>query len=225
MVRAFHVSTGAADTPTPPGSYAVWGKFPRWWSKPYQVWMPYSVAFFEGYAFHQYWSVPVEPVSHGCVRITDADAVWFYDFMSVGTPVTVVFDLREAQAVFRKKPPSMAIARISTSLTMRSADCLESADRFDEHQDGRRDARGPPPFASQARTRTPIAAHTRISTSVCAPLALGPRRAAAVSSWNAWRLGFARPSPSRRPPGQAPLSWRLNQTTAATRSLRTAGRE
>jgi L,D-transpeptidase-like protein/putative peptidoglycan binding protein/sporulation and spore germination protein len=90
VVRALHVSTGAAETPTPPGSYAVWGKFPLWWSKPYQVWMPYSVAFFEGYAFHQYWSVPVEPVSHGCVRITDADAIWFYDFMSVGTPVTVV---------------------------------------------------------------------------------------------------------------------------------------
>jgi lipoprotein-anchoring transpeptidase ErfK/SrfK len=57
---------------------------------PFQDWLPYAVAFVGGIAFHQYSPVPVTPASHGCVRLVQGDAQWLYNFMSVGTPVTVI---------------------------------------------------------------------------------------------------------------------------------------
>jgi peptidoglycan hydrolase-like protein with peptidoglycan-binding domain len=90
VVRAIHVSSGAAATPTPPGSYAVTRKEARSWSVPFQVWLPYAAYFVGGIAFHEYPDVPVAPASHGCVRQTSFDAKWLFDFLSVGTPVRVV---------------------------------------------------------------------------------------------------------------------------------------
>ena len=90
VVRALHVSSGAAGTPTPPGSYAVFSKQVRSWSVPFQVWLPYASYFVGGIAFHEYPEVPVQPASHGCVRVTSFDARWLFDFLSVGTPVRVL---------------------------------------------------------------------------------------------------------------------------------------
>ena len=90
VVRVLHVSSGAAATPTPPGSYAVTRKEARSWSVPFQVWLPYAAYFVGGIAFHEYPDVPVSPASHGCVRQTSFDAKWLFDFLSVGTPVRVV---------------------------------------------------------------------------------------------------------------------------------------
>jgi hypothetical protein len=90
VARVVHVSTGAAATPTPPGSYAVFSKRVRSWSVPFQVWLPYASYFVGGIAFHEYPEVPVTPASHGCVRVTAFDAKWLFDFLSVGTPVRVL---------------------------------------------------------------------------------------------------------------------------------------
>lgn len=90
VVRIFHTSTGAAGTPTTVGSFSVYGKYQRWWSVPFQTWLPWSVAFVGGIALHEYPEVPVYPASHGCVRLMAGDARWVYDFASVGTPVRVV---------------------------------------------------------------------------------------------------------------------------------------
>ncbi|WP_217922530.1 L,D-transpeptidase family protein [Miltoncostaea oceani] len=89
VVRAFHVSSGAAATATPPGSYAVTRKELRSWSVPFQVWLPYASYFVGGIAFHEYPEVPVYPASHGCVRMTSFDAPWMFAFLSTGTPVRV----------------------------------------------------------------------------------------------------------------------------------------
>ena len=90
VVRVIHISSGAAATPTPPGSYAVTRKEARSWSVPFQVWLPYAAYFVGGIAFHEYPDVPVAPASHGCVRQTSFDAKWLFDFLSVGTPVRVL---------------------------------------------------------------------------------------------------------------------------------------
>ena len=42
-----------------------------------------------GWAFHGYPSVPAWPASHGCVRLPSAEAPFAYDFMSIGTRVSV----------------------------------------------------------------------------------------------------------------------------------------
>jgi lipoprotein-anchoring transpeptidase ErfK/SrfK len=90
VVRVFHVSSGAAGTPTPAGSFAVTRKEQRSWSVPFQVWLPYASYFVGGIAFHEYPEVPVTPASHGCVRMTSWDAPWMFAFLSVGTPVRVL---------------------------------------------------------------------------------------------------------------------------------------
>ena len=90
VLRVLHVSTGAAATATPPGSYSVTRKELRSWSVPFQVWLPYASYFVGGVAFHEYPEVPAQPASHGCVRVPSFDAKALFDFLSVGTPVRVL---------------------------------------------------------------------------------------------------------------------------------------
>jgi lipoprotein-anchoring transpeptidase ErfK/SrfK len=94
VVRAIHVSTGKPSTPTPIGSFSVYGKFPRWWSTPFREWLLWASPFVGGVAMHQYPSVPVTAASHGCVRVTQYDARWLFNFVSVGTPVRVIASSR-----------------------------------------------------------------------------------------------------------------------------------
>jgi Sporulation and spore germination/L,D-transpeptidase catalytic domain/Putative peptidoglycan binding domain len=90
VVRAIAVSTGKASTPTPPGSYKVYAKIPRWWSTPFREWLPWALPFVGGIAFHELGDVPVYPASHGCVRQPYSVARWTYDFADVGMPVRVL---------------------------------------------------------------------------------------------------------------------------------------
>lgn len=90
VVRAIAVSTGKPSTPTPTGSFDVYGKYPRWWSTPFQEYLLWAAPFVGGVAMHQYPEVPVYAASHGCVRVTQYDARWLFDFVSVGTPVRVL---------------------------------------------------------------------------------------------------------------------------------------
>jgi len=90
VVRTIAVSTGKPSTPTPPGSYRVYAKIPRWWSVPFREWLPWAVPFVGGIAFHEYSVVPEYPASHGCVRQSFAVARMTFDFAEVGMPVKVV---------------------------------------------------------------------------------------------------------------------------------------
>jgi lipoprotein-anchoring transpeptidase ErfK/SrfK len=90
VLRTVHVSTGKRGYVTPPGRYEVFRKKRRSWSVPYRVWLPWASYFVRGIAFHQARVVPVTPVSHGCVRVTAADARWLYGLTPVGTKVRVI---------------------------------------------------------------------------------------------------------------------------------------
>jgi len=90
VVRAIAVSTGKPSTPTPPGSYRVYAKIPRWWSTPFREWLPWALPFVGGIAFHEFAVVPAFAASHGCVRQAFAVARWTYAFAYVGMPVKVV---------------------------------------------------------------------------------------------------------------------------------------
>jgi lipoprotein-anchoring transpeptidase ErfK/SrfK len=94
VVRTIAISSGAPATPTPPGSYTVFGRYQRWWSVPFQDWLPWSLQFVGGIALHEYASVPVTPASHGCVRQMRYDAKWLYDFTPMGSSVRVIASSR-----------------------------------------------------------------------------------------------------------------------------------
>ncbi|MDQ7027635.1 MAG: LysM peptidoglycan-binding domain-containing protein [Anaerolineae bacterium] len=88
------VSTGLPATPTVQGEYAIWHRTPSQtmtgpgYNLPNVQWVMY---FYQGYGFHgTYWHNNFgTPMSHGCVNMTNADALWFYNFASLGTNVWV----------------------------------------------------------------------------------------------------------------------------------------
>ncbi len=90
VVRTIAVSSGKPSTPTPPGDYHVYAKYPRWWSVPFREWLPWAIPFVGGYAFHEFGTVPPYPASHGCVRQLYTVARWTYNFSTVGMPVKVL---------------------------------------------------------------------------------------------------------------------------------------
>jgi lipoprotein-anchoring transpeptidase ErfK/SrfK len=90
VVRVLHVSTGAPSTPTPPGTYKVYDKIPKWWSVPFREWLLWAVPFNGGIAFHELAEVPAYPASHGCVREVYVNSRWMFDFSRVGMPVRVL---------------------------------------------------------------------------------------------------------------------------------------
>ncbi|HKU56933.1 MAG TPA: L,D-transpeptidase family protein [Gaiellaceae bacterium] len=89
LVRALHSSSGAKGYETPTGSYTIFRKERNSWSVPYRQWLPHASYFNRGIAFHGYPSVPAWPASHGCVRLPAVEAPRAYDFMRIGTSVSV----------------------------------------------------------------------------------------------------------------------------------------
>lgn len=96
LVRWGLVSTGADDANTPAGRYTFN------WKQEYrestaapegEVWKMRWVWNFHGprgIHVHQY-AVPIaQPASHGCVRLTEADAAWNFLWAEKGTPVIVI---------------------------------------------------------------------------------------------------------------------------------------
>ena len=96
LQRRALVSTGLPATPTVRGDFAVQRKYrTTTMSGPdYHLenveWVMY---FYSGYGFHGTWwhNNFGQPMSHGCVNMTNADARWFYEFADIGTPVHVRF--------------------------------------------------------------------------------------------------------------------------------------
>ncbi len=79
----FHVSTGAAATPTIRGHYHFYMRQAGFNSEG----MYYSVYWHGGYAIHGYHSVPPYPASHGCVRNPIPESKFIYNWVSLGMSI------------------------------------------------------------------------------------------------------------------------------------------
>lgn len=94
LMRSALVSTGIPATPTVQGEYAIWHKTPSQTMSGPGYYLPnvqWVMYFYQGYGFHgTYWHNNFgNPMSHGCVNMTNDDAYWFYQFADYGTPVWV----------------------------------------------------------------------------------------------------------------------------------------
>ena len=85
LVRVFHVSTGAAATPTIRGEFHFYQRGPGFNAK--GMWN--SVYFHGGYAVHGYKDVPAYPASHGCVRTPIPDQRKIYGWIQLGDAIFV----------------------------------------------------------------------------------------------------------------------------------------
>jgi len=89
LSRIFAISSGTSKTPTPVGDFAITRQVRGWETSPLGR-LYNSQYFFRGYAIHGSLSVPAQPASHGCVRLTMTAAEWFPQHVTVGTPVHVL---------------------------------------------------------------------------------------------------------------------------------------
>ena len=81
-------SGGTAHSLTPVGSYAIQRKIPG--TRVADLGELYDpMYFYEGWAIHGSNSVPAYPASHGCIRVTRADALWLYPRVPTGFPVMI----------------------------------------------------------------------------------------------------------------------------------------
>lgn len=88
------IASGLPATPTVQGDFRIYRKVRKQrmsgpgYSLPNVEWVMY---FYRGYAFHGTWwhTNFGQPQSKGCINMTNADAKWFYQFGSIGTPVHV----------------------------------------------------------------------------------------------------------------------------------------
>jgi len=87
---AVDATTGAASTPTPPGTFSVFRQVDAWDPGPYGS--LYRPKYFNGgIAFHGGTPVVAAPASHGCVRLPDpaVDWLWGAGLVPIGTEVVV----------------------------------------------------------------------------------------------------------------------------------------
>jgi len=93
-VRYFIVSTGLWNTPTVTGQFNIYLRYdsqtmsgPGYYLPGVQ-WVQY---FYQGYALHgTYWHNNFgQPMSHGCINMTNDDALWLYQWADYGTLVNV----------------------------------------------------------------------------------------------------------------------------------------
>lgn len=105
LIGTGRVSTGKWSTPTPIGTFAIKNKIPVAYSKPYDLYMEWWMAFTPdgSYGLHAFpfWKTKDggkryegashlgTPVSHGCIRQKIDEAKKMYQWATIGTPVIV----------------------------------------------------------------------------------------------------------------------------------------
>jgi lipoprotein-anchoring transpeptidase ErfK/SrfK len=100
LQATYTVSSGKWSTPTPTGTFTLSGHIKRAWSRSFGLWMPDWVNFKDNqYGIHALPEWPNgykegeahlgTPVSHGCIRLSDADAEVMYDWIEDGTPLII----------------------------------------------------------------------------------------------------------------------------------------
>lgn len=90
VTRIYDIATGASATPTPPGRFTIYTQIDGYRHAPLGT--LYRPKYFNGgIALHGYTSVPTQPASHGCVRLTypAMDDLWASGAAPIGTPVWV----------------------------------------------------------------------------------------------------------------------------------------
>ena len=94
LIHHVLVSTGLPATPTIKGEFTVQRKYEAQLMSGPGYYLPnvqWIMYFYGGYAIHgTYWHNNFgQPMSHGCVNLPNDEALWFYDWAPVGTPVLV----------------------------------------------------------------------------------------------------------------------------------------
>jgi peptidoglycan hydrolase-like protein with peptidoglycan-binding domain len=85
----YSVPGGGTDVAyTPVGNFTVLRKIAGNHNAPLGT-LRNPLYFYKGWAIHGAANVPAYPASHGCARISNADADWLYPQIPVGTPVNV----------------------------------------------------------------------------------------------------------------------------------------
>jgi hypothetical protein len=83
--HTFHISSGAAATPSDRGHFSFYRKDPGYNS----LGMYYSVYYNRGEATHGYASVPTYPASHGCLRNPIPNSIFIYNWIDLGDDIWV----------------------------------------------------------------------------------------------------------------------------------------
>jgi TolA-binding protein/LysM repeat protein len=120
IVKLYNVCTGKEETPTPTGEFKVTEKLPDpvWYSTspsgvkeaippgdPRNELGTRWIGFKPAYGIHG----TIEPdsigtsVSHGCVRMLNGDVEELYDLVGVGTPVEIISESRQDDAIAQKQ--------------------------------------------------------------------------------------------------------------------------
>jgi LysM repeat protein len=94
LVHTAMGSLGLPATPTVKGSFTVQRKYESQTMSGPGYYLPgvqWIMYFYAGYALHgAYWHNNWgQPMSHGCVNLPNEEALWFYEWAPVGTPVLV----------------------------------------------------------------------------------------------------------------------------------------
>jgi|GEM_PF-2028451 len=75
------------------GEFTILDKTLRRWSKSYSVWMPYALHYYGGHYIHatepSNYHLLGTPASHGCVRLSETDAAWLYNWARVGDRIVI----------------------------------------------------------------------------------------------------------------------------------------
>ncbi len=88
LTKILAVSTGAPATPTPTGAFRIYRYDPGWHTS--RLGRLYNAEYFVGgYAIHGSTSIPNQPASHGCIRISMYSAEWFPSHVTKGMQVFV----------------------------------------------------------------------------------------------------------------------------------------
>lgn len=94
LVYSALASMGTSATPTVQGNFSVQRRYESQTMSGPGYYLPnvqWIMYFYSGYAIHgTYWHNNFgQPMSHGCVNLPNEEALWFYDFAPIGTPVLV----------------------------------------------------------------------------------------------------------------------------------------
>ena len=99
LVAEFLVSTGRRGRETSLGKYRILTKRPRVWSREAREWMLWWQSITKPQPLRngihalknqEYEKFLGYPASHGCIRLSQADAKWLYDWTEIGDSVLIV---------------------------------------------------------------------------------------------------------------------------------------
>ncbi len=95
----FNCTTGDAQHPTPPGMFRIYRKHEKYVSRTYNLPMDHAMFFYKGYVIHEAAGVVLAAIlrrsgmlgvgSHGCVRLSPANAMVLFRWAPRGTLVEI----------------------------------------------------------------------------------------------------------------------------------------